>query len=146
MPYIYDGMTLDSKGLRDVLEEEYNLTGLAIEFFDLNYGPVTIGPLRLDCASVLWTMIGNGSLNEDSLVGSFMTAYTTAIREGTTGKIELPYDLDGLDVRYVRDGAVSKSRRSSCGSKPRVAPRSNSCKSKAPAKSAGSKAPPKRRC
>ena len=134
MPYIYDGMSLDFKGLREVLGEEYNLTVLAVEFFDLNYGPVKIGPLRLDCSGVLWAMIGNGSLNADSLVGSFMSAYTKAIREGTTGNIELPYDLDGLDIRYVRDGAVSRSIRSSCGSKLKAAPKSKSAKPKASTK------------
>ncbi len=133
MPYIYEGQSYGPKDLRDALAEDYNIVSLAVEFFDLNHNPIMVGPLRLDCSQVLWAMIGQGSLNPDTVVSEFMGEYTKAVRNGTTDRIELPYDLEDLDIRYVRDSAASKSVR---GTPRKAKPKAGSKSTKSKARTA----------
>lgn len=114
MAFIVDGASYTYSEFIEYLESEFNLEYLAYEFASINNPRIPVNGFRLDGGDVLRGAVAVGAVTRDQVVRDFLNIYLRIVRNGGTD-MDLPYDLDGLDVRYVPD-VGSASLRSAMGS------------------------------
>ena len=119
MAYIIDGEKYTDAEAKRYIKDNYS-PYLAIEFYDLNYGPFDVGYATFDVNDIIRGLVAIGRIDEHKMLDDFVNELLRIVRNGTLDSYDLPYDIEGMGISYL----------------PRKPLSSKSDKGKAPAKKA----------
>ena len=133
MAYIINGERYTDQEARRYILEDFT-PYLAIEFYDLNYGPVDVGYSTFDVNDTIRGLIAIGRIDEQKMFEDFVSELFRIVRNGNLNAYELPYDIEGMDIRYLptKTASVGSGKKGTKGSGSKSA--SIKGKSKAPTK------------
>ena len=132
MAYVIDGERYTDAEARAFIKDNFS-PYLAIEFYDLNYGPMDVGYSTFDVNDIIRGLIAIGRIDERKMFDDFVNELLRIVRDGRLDSYELPYDIEGMDISYLptRSASPGSGRVRSGSSKPKTkAPTSRSKASK----------------
>ena len=123
MAYVIDGERYTDAEARAFIKDNFS-PYLAIEFYDLNYGPMDIGYATFDVNDIIRGLIAIGRIDERKMFDDFVNELLRIVRDGRLDSYELPYDIEGMDISYLptRSASPGSSRSNSSrqSSKPKA--------------------------
>lgn len=105
MAYVIDGDRYTDAESRAFIKDNFS-PYLAIEFYDLNYGPMDVGYATFDVNDIIRGLIAIGRIDERKMFDDFVNELLRIVRDGRLDSYELPYDIEGMDIRYIPTKSV----------------------------------------
>ena len=105
MAYVIDGERYTDAEARAFIKDNFS-PYLAIEFYDLNYGPFDVGYATFDVNDIIRGLIAIGRIDERKMFDDFVNELLRIVRDGRLDSYELPYDIEGMDIRYIPTKSV----------------------------------------
>ena len=135
MTYVIDGERYTDAEARAFIKDNFS-PYLAIEFYDLNNGPMDVGYATFDVNDIIRGLIAIGRIDERRMFDDFVNELLRIVRDGRLDSYELPYDIEGMDISYLptRSASPGSGRAKSCSSKPKSKSRASKPKAKTPSK------------
>ena len=105
MAYVIDGERYTDAEARAFIKDNFS-PYLAIEFYDLNYGPMDVGYATFDVNDIIRGLIAIGRIDERKMFDDFVNELLRIVRDGRLDSYELPYDIEGMDISYIPTKSV----------------------------------------
>ena len=105
MTYIIDGERYTDAEARAFIKDDFS-PYLAIEFYDLNYGPMDVGYATFDVNDIIRGLIAIGRIDERKMFDDFVNELLRIVRDGRLDSYELPYDIERMDISYIPTKSV----------------------------------------
>lgn len=142
MAYVIDGERYTDTEARAFIKDNFS-PYLAIEFYDLNYGPMDVGYATFDVNDIIRGLIAIGRIDERRMFDDFVNELLKIVRDGRLDSYDLPYDIEGMDISYLptKSASPGSGRTKSYSSKPKSGSKASKPRTTMPKAKTPSKAP-----